>query len=115
MSDGRQPEADPVAAIYKAETFRSQLDTVFQVERDASLVPLRLTDVADGRTGGGFQRFSVLFHGPAEHVLLQGTYTFHHDALGTFPLFIVPLLESNTERIVYEACFSRPLPTADEP
>ena len=33
-----------------------------------------------------------------------------HDALGTLELFIVPVLGSNHERIVYQACLSRPLP-----
>jgi hypothetical protein len=41
--------------------------------------------------------------------LAQGNYEFQHGTLGAFPLFIVPLLESNRDRMVYEACFSRPV------
>ena len=108
MSDEIVADArGPVADIYDVATFRAQLGTVFRVDCDGRQVPLCLTEVADGRSGGGFQRFSVIFHGPVEPPLVQGNYTFHHDALGSFPLFIVPLLESNAERMVYEACFSR--------
>jgi hypothetical protein len=40
-------------------------------------------------------------------MLPQGTYSFRHDTLGEFLLFIVPVVGSNDERIVYEACFNR--------
>ena len=70
-------------------------------------VPLRLADVIDGRSDQRFQRFSLIFHGPPSPVLPQGMYSFRHDAMGEMMLFIVPVLDSNDERIVYEACFSR--------
>jgi hypothetical protein len=90
------------------ERFREQLDTIFQVHHDSGAIPLRLAEVADGRTGGGLQQFSLFFHGPAERILPQGTFPFHHDVLGSLMLFIVPVLGSNAERIIYQACFSRP-------
>ena len=76
---------------------------------------MRLIEVSDGRSGGGFQRFSVLFYGPPDRPLVQGTYTFHHEVLGSLALFIVPVLGSNAERLVYEACFSQPVPARSEP
>lgn len=36
-------------------------------------------------------------------------YAFHHDTLGSLMLFIVPVVGSNAERIVYQACFSGPI------
>src|ERR1700726_5082088 len=91
------------------ETFREQLDTVFQVDRDSGAIPLRLAQVADEPTGGGMRQFSILFHGPADRTLPQGMYSFRHEALGSLMLFIVPVIGSNAERIVYEACFSGPV------
>ena len=91
-------------------TFRAQIDTVFGVDHDSGPVPLRLAEVADERIGGGFQQFSLFFHGPPDRLLPQGAYSLRHDAFGTLELFIVPVLGSNHERIVYQACLSRPLP-----
>jgi hypothetical protein len=91
------------------ETFREQLDTVFQVDHDSGVIPLRLAEVADERVGGGMQQFSLFFHGPADRILPQGMYSFRHEAMGSRRLFIVPVIGSNAERIVYEACFSGPV------
>ena len=92
------------------EIFRAQVDTLFLVQHDADRIELRLVDVADERVGRGIQQFSLLFHGPADRALSQGTHEFHHGALGSLSLFIVPVVGSNHERIVYQACFSRPAP-----
>jgi hypothetical protein len=89
------------------DTYRKQLDTVFQVEYGSGPVPLRLTEVADERTGGSVQQFSLFFHGPGDRILPQGTYSMQHDVLGALALFIVPVVGSNAERIIYQACFTR--------
>jgi hypothetical protein len=102
-ADGRSAE------IFEAAAFRVHLDTEFHVAVDGGPLALRLAEVVDGRAGGGFRRFSAIFHGPVDRPLAQGNYEFQHGTLGAFPLFIVPLLESNRDRMVYEACFSRPV------
>lgn len=93
-----------------AATFREHVDTIFRVDHNSDIVPLRLVEVTGERIGGGLRQFSLMFHGPAAHLLPQNTYSFHHDALGEFLLFIVPVVGSNLERIVYEACFSLRMP-----
>jgi hypothetical protein len=90
-------------------TYRAQLETIFRVEQDAVAIPLRLVEVADERVSGGMRQFSLLFHGPADRLLPQGTYALRHDALGDLDLFIVPIVGSNRERIVYQACFNVPV------
>ena len=90
--------------------FRAQVDTIFDVDSEAGAVPLRLAEVADGRSGGGFEQFSLFFHGPPDRLLAQGSYSFRHDAFAALELFIVPVLGSNHERIVYQACLSRLVP-----
>jgi hypothetical protein len=89
--------------------FREQLDTIFQldVEADGSgPIQLRLVNVADDGVASGIRQFSLFFHGPADRVLPQNTYSFRHEALGSLALFIVPVVGSNRERVVYQACFN---------
>jgi hypothetical protein len=92
------------------DAFREQLETVFRVDNPAGAVPLRLTEVDVAPESGGMLQFSLFFHGPADRFLPQGTYALDHDAMGTLALFIVPVVGSNRERIVYQACFSCPAP-----
>jgi hypothetical protein len=103
-----------VPVLTDPETYRDQIDTVFRVNHDAGLVPLRLVEIADSPLGDGRQ-FSLIFHGPVTAAVPQGTYAFEHDALGALALFIVPIVGSNHERIVYQACFNLmpPAPTSE--
>ena len=89
-----------------AATFQPRLDTVFRAATSAGDVPLRLAEVNVGRPIGGFERFSLIFHGPMAPILPQAMYAFQHDALGAIELFIVPVLGSNAARILYEASFT---------
>lgn len=88
--------------------YRSAVDTTFRIEHGGISIPLRLAEVTQARIGGGFEQFSLVFHGSGDLILQQGTYALHHGALGTMQLFIVPVLGSNAERMVYEAVFNRP-------
>jgi hypothetical protein len=109
--DGIAPDRDPVSAggQFDAAAFHAQIDTTFRVESGADLIALRLAEVIEERPAGGLERFSLFFHGPPDRILPQDTYSFHHDALGDVMLFIVPIIGSNEERIIYEACFNRSL------
>jgi len=88
------------------DAYREHLDTIFQVDDATDPIQLRLVDVADEGVERGIRQFSLFFHGPADRVLPQNTYAFSHEALGSLALFIVPVVGSNAERIVYQACFS---------
>ena len=90
--------------------FREHVETEFRVQHASGPIPLRLAEVADEHIAGGIHQFSLFFHGPSDRILPQGTYAFRHDALGSLALFIVPVIGSNHERIIYQACFSRPAP-----
>jgi hypothetical protein len=96
-----------MTAMPTAAEFRERLDSVFLIDQAGVQVPLRLASVSDARTVGGFVFWSVFFHGPSDRLLPQGIYTLGHETLGALDLFIVPVLGSNRERIVYEAAFSR--------
>jgi hypothetical protein len=81
---------------FTLDLFRRHLGQDFHVTNGHP--PLRLAAAEDlrenpGADGGAERRtpFSLLFHGPATPFLPQGTYPLRHDAIGDFPLFIVPL------------------------
>lgn len=79
--------------------------------RSANRVPqLRLVEVTDEGVAHGIRQFSLFFHGPADRVLPADTYSFRHHTLGSIELFIAPIVGSNHERIVYQACFSVVVP-----
>jgi hypothetical protein len=89
-------------------TYRREIGTIFRID-GPDQVDLRLATVSDERVSGGIQQFSLFFHGPADRIVPQGMYSFRHDGLGPLTLFIVPVVGSNEERIVYEACFTVPV------
>ena len=90
--------------------YRAQTGSDFRVTRGDDTVLLRLASVSDEQRLGEFQQFSLYFHGPPAALLPQGIYLLDHDVIGTLALFLVPILGSNQERIVYEACFNRRVP-----
>jgi hypothetical protein len=91
--------------MYYPETFQAHLDTIFELD-DASGIQLRLVEVSDEGVAHGIRQFSLFLHGPADRLLPADTYSFRHQTLGSIELFIAPVLGSNHERIVYQACFS---------
>jgi uncharacterized protein DUF6916 len=95
-------------------TYRRQIGTIFSID-GPDKVDLRLATVTDERVSGNTQQFSLFFHGPANRVVPQGTYSLRHDELGLLLLFIVPVVGSNEERIVYEACFTVPVHSTQPP
>ena len=53
----------------------------------------------------GRQPFSLMFRGPRQPWLPQGTYPIRHQELGTFDLFVVPL-GPDEHGMRYQAIFS---------
>ena len=99
-------------------TFLRRLGETFQVQLEsAGALAVRLVEVRDLRSGDARgakaqarthkeNSFSILFHGPSDRQLEQGTYHFEHPKLGEFPLFIVPV-GPLTDEAYYEAIFNR--------
>jgi hypothetical protein len=100
------------AAHVEKTAFQAQCGTTFRVVSGDEQVPLLLVEVADGPAYGAMESFSLFFHGPADRLLEQGTHAFEHDELGSLALFVVPVLGSNADRIVYQVTFVRPRPAA---
>lgn len=96
---------DPMSS-FTLETFAGRVGETFAVP--AAGVDLVLAS-ADAKGGGAGLReggaFSLLFHGPADPMLLQATHQVKHEALGEFGLFLVPVGRTD-DGFEYEAAFS---------
>src|SRR2546425_279751 len=82
-------QKDPLSNYGKA-TFKSYLNSVFQLRGVAGVVEVTLLKVDDMPAPKGGECFSLLFRG-GNQALRQDTYTLVHPSLGTFQLFLVPV------------------------
>jgi Domain of unknown function (DUF6916) len=93
------------------EQLAAQLNTSFVVQReDARPVRLVLVGVAEPALAGGRRHpgsFRAVFRGPHRALLGQNTYAVTNDALGEFPLFLVPVGRADGATPIYEAAFNR--------
>ena len=92
--------------------FSAVAGSTFQVSiGEGEPVPLKLVEVEQrkqrGRDGAECgESFSLLFAGPKNRFLPQQLYSFAHETMGRFPLFIVPVGQ-DAATFHYEAVFSR--------
>jgi hypothetical protein len=111
------PQASAAAAAARVtltrSTFAPHVHGTFVAHLEALRpIELKLTAVQDlpGTARATFPdregQFSLLFRGPRQPALDQGTYRVEHPAIGAFALFLVPVGESADARH-YEAIFNR--------
>jgi len=62
--------------------------------------------IQDGRSTPTQEQFSLLFYGPNDCNLGQGTFELEHETMGTFPLFLVPIGPDH-QGLRYQAVFNR--------
>jgi Domain of unknown function (DUF6916) len=96
--------------ILTEKEFSKHVNTKFRVDLDAeNSVDLELTEVkgylSKPNEQTGMERFSAYFLGPSEHYLPQKSYTFQHDQMGEFEIFLVPVSQID-QGFRYEAVFN---------
>jgi hypothetical protein len=100
-----------VTAGLSLEAFKSQLGTSFLVNHSPSKVKLTLVDVTSfasrKQSDAGKEGFSLVFRGPQETTLKQGTYRIQHEQLGLFTFLIVPVGIKDTRGQRYEVVVNR--------
>jgi len=99
---------EPAPAAPTLETFTPAVGESFTVGGDGeATVELLLAEAAAADSGEHAPRppFSLLFQGPADPLLPQGTYRFEHGAVGAMEIFIVPL-GRDEHASVYQAVFA---------
>jgi len=73
--------------------------------KEVAEAPDRLTLGPDGKPL--MESFRVIFEGASEQSLPQRIYDFEHAKLGTFSLFMVPVVSKNPAVKQYEVVFNR--------
>jgi hypothetical protein len=113
------PEKNVLPGHLPGDEFISQLNTIFRIDAGRrGIVHVRLDEVRHVpgqavRPGRGLcespanASLSLFFVGRRSELLAQDTYSFEHDALGRFELFIVPVFTRNPEKIDYHAVIFR--------
>ena len=90
-----------------AARFSELLNTRFRLQMPSNdAVELELIQVDDFGSSGRQERFSILFKGPLDPAIWQGTVRLEHDQLGIFDLFIVAVAREE-DGMRYEAVFNR--------
>ena len=88
--------------------FSKHVNTKFRVAVEPPL-ELELTEVkgylSKEHEETGMERFSAFFRGPGERYLEQKIYSFEHEQMGAFELFLVPVSEDQNG-FRYEAVFN---------
>jgi hypothetical protein len=102
------------------ELWTELTNTIFRVaNQESQPIELTLVKVVRGPTqtpaaagkGTSMESFSLVFNGSDDRLLPQKTYSFEHDQLGCFDLFIVPIGRTSAG-CEYEAVFNRLLKPA---
>jgi len=89
------------------DAFAGCLESVFRVgQPSADQLELVLEQVSELSSSPGQETFSLIFRGPADRPLQQGSYPLEHDRLGLQEIFIVPVARDQ-RGISYEAVFNR--------
>ena len=89
------------------EALTQNLNTKFHVAADeARPLDLELAEISDLKQVKNQEEFAVVFRGPLDRFLDQGTRSFDHEQLGQFELFIVPIKQDD-RGYYYEAIFNR--------
>ena len=102
------PSSEGAAAGPTLETFSPAVGQSFAVGNEGEAkVELVLAEAAAEDSGAHAPRpsFSLLFHGPADPFLPQGTYRFQHEAIEAMEIFVVPL-GRDEHGTVYQAVFA---------
>ena len=96
-----------MAARLEHEVFSKHLNSNFRISLgDSSQIEVDLNTVNELQLSPYQERFAIIFRGPREPLLPQGSYRFEHDEMGEFILFIVPLRQDDNSTF-YEAVFNR--------
>jgi len=90
-----------------SRAFSEQLHTNFQLRiPGAAPSPLELVEVTEKDPSPKVEQFCLVFRGPLTPHLPQGIYTFEHEKLGKFDLFLVPL-GPDSAGMCYQVIFNR--------
>ncbi len=96
------------ANLTEAE-FSKHVGSKFLLKLEQQTLELELSEVKGYLPGPddqtGMERFSIFFTGPREIRLPQRVYPLHHESMGEFDIFLVPIA-GDEKGFRYEAVFN---------
>ena len=96
-----------MAAKLEHDVFSRHLHTNFLISLgESDTLDVELNTVSELQLSPHQERFAIVFRGPREPFLGQGSYRFEHDEMGEFILFLVPIRQDEAGTY-YEAVFNR--------
>lgn len=102
------PEELTMSSNLTEAEFSKHVNTKFRVAVEPP-VELELTEVkgylSKEHEQTGMERFSAFFRGPGDRYLAQKVYSFEHEQMGTFEMFLVPVSQDQNG-FRYEAVFN---------
>ena len=88
--------------------FAQHLNTDFKTKVDGQTIDLKLVEVKNylpqENEQSDMERFSIFFEGPSVY-LPQRVYSFEHEEMGEFDIFLVPISQVG-QNYRYEAVFN---------
>ncbi len=87
------------------QAFRVRLESDDDDQAALELTLVEVKSLGPAPTPELREPFSLLFHGPSDRMLEQGTYTLDHPHLGAPAIFVVPLART-AQRATYQAIFA---------
>jgi len=95
--------------MHTKQDFEAQLNTTFRLpleEGELAMELIEISDVVAEKTENGQpDAFSIIFETQIQEHVEQGSYVLHHDDMGEFLIFIVPIGSANAG-MRYEAIFT---------
>jgi hypothetical protein len=89
------------------EIFSESLKTKFRLDSEPSkAIELELIELNEGVSTPRHEQFSLIFRGPLDYFIGQGTYHMEHDKMGGIDLFLVPVGQEQ-DGFRYEVIFNR--------
>ena len=93
---------------YLGQTFKIHYQSakILDAQLVLQVALIEVTEVSEKWAGPAKRRpFSILFRGPKDTDLQQGTYKLEHDKMGTLELFLVPIMPDENGNL-FEAVFN---------
>jgi hypothetical protein len=96
-----------MTATLDYDSFAKELNTTFQIQvNQEQTVAAELVEVSEHLVSKVQDRFSIVFRTANDIFLGQGQRDFHHERMGDFALFLVPI-GRDEQGTSYEAVFNR--------
>ena len=89
------------------ENFSGHLNALFRVDVPDTSLELELVEVEAAKPIDPSLRepFTLIFQGPKDPILAEGTYNVSNDSAGSFELYIIPIVSLGDQQL-YQSIFN---------